>query len=457
MNGKKIIIPALMVLIMLLSLAFMANIAAGQQKIVRQHARRVQASLLTNGMRRQLAANFQLIEDQNLPVSLLEPELTDLKASVQVIGLDGTVIFSSSGNTGFTIDLSRSIHEEPFIYPLFSQNSLVAYSLFSLPDNIFPAERGFRAILPQLLPLFIIWLLIWAAYFLLQRSYRRQIRDPLRQLTAAAAQLGHGNYQHPIEDVPSALFEELVQALDRLRVELVDAMRRQSELDQSRQDLITRISHELRTPVAAIKAYAEGMRDGIDTDAARRRRYIEVILRKSASLSGLIDDLFEQTLAQAGKLRVEPGEFYSRQLFSGIISALFLQYRDSAVSMSCAADIPDVLIRADPGRLEQVMQNLVQNSVKYTPAGGRIEIAFENQPDLLSITVSDTGYGIEPQDLLHIFDPFFRGRAFRSRDFEGAGLGLNICRNIIEQHGGRISVRSRPDAGSSFTFTLPKV
>ena len=169
-----------------------------------------------------------------------------------------------------------------------------------------------------------------------------------------------------------------------------------------------------------------------------------------------MDDLFEQSLRESGQLVLALQECYSGEFFARILDPLPTTYQNSGITVQLPESIPNVLIRLDPDRIEQVLLNLVHNSIKYTPEGGIVRIDIDNTEENLQVTVSDTGHGVAPEELPHIFDSFYRGNAFRRAGLDGAGLGLAICKSIIDQHGGRISVKSQLGRGSRFCFTLPK-
>ena len=228
------------------------------------------------------------------------------------------------------------------------------------------------------------------------------------------------------------------------------------KLERVRTDFVANVSHELRTPVTVIKGYAETLLGGVLTeDPERAAHFVEIIRNHSERLASLIGDLL--TLSE-----LESGDF-SLQLqpvtLNGIIrhASSLVEAQASVKSMRIAAEFgetPPVLV--DAGRIEQVFINLLDNAVKYTPAGGRVTIVMADTGEFLRVSVSDTGPGIPEQSLPRIFERFYRVDAGRSRDEGGTGLGLAIVKHIVQLHGGTVSVESTFGRGTTFHVTLRK-
>jgi signal transduction histidine kinase len=208
----------------------------------------------------------------------------------------------------------------------------------------------------------------------------------------------------------------------------------------------------LRTPLTVIKGYAEALRDG-DLPAAPAT--FETVYQEAEYLSRLVEDLRTLSLVDAGKLTFHRQTVQLEDILERIAAAHLPQAQQSGITLDVdiAVDLPS--IHADPERLAQVLGNLTGNALRYTPEGGRITLAARQQASAVQLTVQDTGAGIDPADLPHIFDRFYRGDDARETNEGESGLGLAIAKSLVEAHGGSISVASMPGEGSVFTITLP--
>jgi PAS domain S-box-containing protein len=226
------------------------------------------------------------------------------------------------------------------------------------------------------------------------------------------------------------------------------------ELDEMKSQLLSTVSHELRTPLASIKGFATTLlREDVQWDENSRREFLSIIDEESDRLSELISNLLDMSRIEAGTLRVEPEPTNLRPIIDETVSAFQVMTHEHQFQTSSPSELP--LVQADPRRARQVLRNLVDNAVKYSPRGGPISITVRKSESDLVVSVTDRGLGIEPDHLDHIFDRFYQVDSASTREVGGSGLGLSICRAIVEAHGGRIWAESRPGVGSTFYFTLP--
>jgi two-component system phosphate regulon sensor histidine kinase PhoR len=226
-------------------------------------------------------------------------------------------------------------------------------------------------------------------------------------------------------------------------------------LESMRRDFVANVSHELRTPISVIRANAETLMDGALDDGARRERFVLAIGRQAERLSLLIADLLDLSRIEAGQVGLK---IQSISL-AGLVGAACDTVADAAAKkdISLATGIPDGLcVLADESALRQVLVNLVDNAVKYTPGGGAVEIRAEMEGDRVLIEISDNGPGIEPHLRSRIFERFFRVDPGRSREMGGTGLGLSIVKHLVEGMGGQIRVEGRTPRGSRFVVELPQ-
>jgi two-component system phosphate regulon sensor histidine kinase PhoR len=228
-------------------------------------------------------------------------------------------------------------------------------------------------------------------------------------------------------------------------------------LERVRQDFVANVSHEFRTPLTAIQGFAETLLGGALDDPANREHFVEIIRNHAARLARLTEDLLKLSRIEAGKLDLEFRPVSVYQLVQSCVeTARFkAERKDLIVEIHLPEGLPNV--RGDSNGLHEVLQNLLDNAMQYTPAGGHLEVTAACEGDKVSITVSDTGIGIPQAEQERIFERFYRVDAARSREAGGTGLGLSIARHIVDAHGGRLSVDSAVGEGSSFHFSIPAV
>lgn len=226
-------------------------------------------------------------------------------------------------------------------------------------------------------------------------------------------------------------------------------------LERIRQDFVANVSHELRTPLASIKGYAETLREGALVDKANAKDFIDIIYHDSDRLGRLINDLLDLSKIESGQLNMVfvPMDVLEVARRAVAIVSGQAKKKSIAVTLDMPQELPEVL--GDESRLSQVLLNLLDNAIKYTPEGGSIKIAAHSEDDSVRVDVTDAGIGIPENDLPRIFERFYRVDKGRSRELGGTGLGLSIVRHIVQAHSGRVWVKSEPGRGSTFSFTIP--
>jgi len=229
----------------------------------------------------------------------------------------------------------------------------------------------------------------------------------------------------------------------------------QRELDQLRRDLVAWASHDLQTPLTAIRVQIEALVDGIVDDPATAQRYLQTTKRQVNDLSLLLDDLFQVAQLDAGGLVVQTAPCSLSDLISDTLESFtaLASERRVALTGSAAPSLDPVVL--DAPRIGRVLNNLIGNALRHTPPDGRVIISARREGKQVFIDVTDNGEGIGLEDLPHIFERFYRGDKSRTRDTGGSGLGLAIARGIVQAHGGEIWVESQPDAGTTFHLRLP--
>ena len=227
------------------------------------------------------------------------------------------------------------------------------------------------------------------------------------------------------------------------------------KLERVRRDFVANVSHEFRTPLTAIQGFAETLLAGAMDDPQNRERFLEIILEHARRLARLTEDLLMLSKMDADRLELEIRRLPVEQLVESCIETAQPRAteKDLRLSVNLAKPLPDVA--GDRRRLTEVLQNLLDNAMQYTPSGGQIMVSAEAKESEVVVVVSDTGIGIPEADQSRIFERFYRVDVARSREVGGTGLGLSISKHLVEAHGGRLWVESEVGNGSQFHFSLP--
>jgi signal transduction histidine kinase len=262
-----------------------------------------------------------------------------------------------------------------------------------------------------------------------------------------------------IERQNSSLAAQVEQRTSELReanVRLAAANLELLELDKARSDWLSNVSHELRTPLTGILGSAQNLRDGLAGALTQaQREYVAMIEDDIARLIRVVNELLEWARLEAGRIRLQRAPVAVRSLAEEVIALLRPAAERKCVAL--ALDDGDADISADPDKLKQVLINLLDNAIKFSPPQSRVRLVVANGDAKgaggLRVTVEDQGPGIDAADVPHLFERFYRGRT--ADGTSGSGLGLAIARNLARLHGGDIAVDSAPERGSRFTLTLP--
>ncbi len=273
-----------------------------------------------------------------------------------------------------------------------------------------------------------------------------RVVGPLRQLVAASQRLAKGHYA---ERVPASADDELGDLATSFN-EMAAAL---ETTERRRRELIGDVAHELRTPIATLRGYLEGLLDGVvqPNEQTWARLHDE-----AGRLQRLVDDLQELSRAEARQLPLKLQPVEPEAIARAALDRLDGLFADKGLTLSTAIPPHLPAVRADPDRAVQVLTNLLTNAVRYTPPPGRVEVSVEPIGTGVQFTVRDSGIGIAPEDLPHVFERFYRADKSRSRAAGGSGVGLTIAQALVEGMGGRIRAASAGlGQGTTFTFELP--
>jgi signal transduction histidine kinase len=280
----------------------------------------------------------------------------------------------------------------------------------------------------------------------------------VERLEHAAHRLGRGDLTARTDDDEPAMVDSggpelwmLARTLDEMAERLQQAQARERDAEAVRRDLISAVSHDLRTPLASLRAMVEAVADEVIDDPASLRRYSFEMGRSVGQLSKLVDDLFELAQLEAGVITTETRRSRLGEIVETALATVAVPAAEKGLRLVAEVDTTADLTCSP--RLERVLLNLLHNAVQHTPANGTVRLAATLRDDWIELAVEDTGSGIRREDLDRVFDPFFR--ADPARHGPGAGLGLALARRIVEAMGGRISAESVAAGGARFAVSLP--
>lgn len=363
-------------------------------------------------------------------------------ASFTLVGADRTVLVSDSGD-----QIGQRISEQDLqgAVPLTASGKTIGWMIpaetphswvSDSPEGMFLARINQATLVSGLVAVGLALLLGGLLAFTMTRS--------LREMTDATVEIAGGKFGRQVKVRSRDELGELASSFNKMSLDLAQAndLRRQMTAD---------IAHDLRTPLSVISGYAEALSDG---KLPGTPQVYDVLNTETQHLSRLVEDLRLLSLADAGELHLmlqltEPRALLERAIASHAVAA---QAKGVALRLLAAPALPAVSV--DPERIAQVLDNLVSNALRYTPAGGEIILSAARDERFVLMRVSDTGSGIAPQDLPHIFDRFYRGDPSRPQNGE-SGLGLAIARSIVDAHKGVLLAQSEPGKGAAFTIRLP--
>jgi signal transduction histidine kinase len=280
----------------------------------------------------------------------------------------------------------------------------------------------------------------------------RSSASALDRVTGAAEVIGGGDLSARVGALEAGPeLDRLGATIDQMAGQLEVVRDQEQRIEQTRRDLITAVSHDLRTPLSNLRAMVEAIDDRIVADPPTMRRYAAQMRRAVGQLSVLVDDLFELVQVDAGAIEAETERAWLGEIVASAVATVEAEAARKGVRL--ATDVDGTEDVACSPRVSRVLQNLLVNAVRHTPADGTIRLEGRRDPNVLRLAVEDTGKGIADADLPFVFDPFYRADAARSGD--GAGLGLALAERIVHALGGSIEVASRPDRGARFDVTLP--
>ena len=372
---------------------------------------------------------------------LLEGMERSSQARYVIAGLDGRVIADSSGE--FIGDRINTDLSKPFAAFLIEKKPVLAYIVPLETYNLVTIESEFNSSVNR--SLIIAIALAGLVGLLLTYFLSRSILRPVDELILAARAMEKGDLSQRVAVRGKGELGELARAFNAMAEGL-------TRLEQLRQNMVTDVAHELRTPLSNVRGYLEALRDGVVEPTPET---IASVYEEAMMLNRLVDDLQELALVEAGQLKLVCQPVNICEVIDKAVLALKSQANEKEVTL--ATDLPDdlPLVEADAERLGQVLRNLLKNAIVNTPPGGEITIQARTVDSQVEVSVQDNGLGISAEHLPYVFERFYRADQSRARSTGGAGLGLAIVKQLVEAQGGQVAIDSQVDSGTRVSFTSP--
>ncbi len=303
----------------------------------------------------------------------------------------------------------------------------------------------------------LIFIMIFVATMLI-RWINNHMIAPINTLNKAMQNIADGNFDYHISTPQKGEIGELYKNYDDMRLRLKETTEERMRQEEKSKELISNISHDLKTPITAIKGYVEGIMDGVADTPEKVDKYVKTIYNKANDMDKLINELTTYTRLDANKIPYNFQRINVSEYFKDCREEIGLELEERRIKFNYSNVVdPDTVIIADPEQLKKVINNIIGNSIKYLGrTDGEIDIRILNEIDSIRVEIEDNGKGISARDLPYIFERFYRTDASRNSSKGGSGIGLSIVKKIIEDHGGYIWATSKEGEGTCMHFVLRK-
>jgi two-component system phosphate regulon sensor histidine kinase PhoR len=329
---------------------------------------------------------------------------------------------------------------------------VAVYFVLLLLERAFSLESSFSA--GHLALAGILATVLFYSFEEVLYSYGKRRAKLLTTIVDALQRISAGDLSVQLPKTGPAELKQVSELTNQIVGNLKRDIAKLEKLERVRSEFLANVSHELRTPIFSIQGFIETLIDGAVDDPNVNREFLRKAYEHSERLSVLLNDLIEISRIESGEMRMSFRYFDISPFLAKVVEELLPKAEKKSLELVLPAGSKEVLVLGDKERIRQVLYNLIDNSIKYTDPGGKIEVGFEELPNSVRLFVRDTGVGIAEEHLSRIFERFYRVDKDRSRSLGGTGLGLAIVKHIIEAHNSRVDVKSEPGKGSEFSFTL---
>ena len=332
---------------------------------------------------------------------------------------------------------SAKVYLKEFIF----FNTIFILLLFFIVENIF------------LIITLVVLILFFGLLFFNVAGYKRN--RELEEIKSVISGIRKNTFNLPDEIKLKANLHTLQDEIQQMFKKERNDIEYLKRLERMRTEFLANVSHELRTPIFAIQGYIETLLDGAIDDVKVNKNFLDKANQHTINLSNLLNDLIDISMIESGEMRMSFRYFDINDYVKQIIKEMIPLAREKKIELIYHPAKEGLQLFGDKTRLKQVFINLITNAIKYTEQG-KVEVLIEEETKFGKIIIRDTGIGIPPEDLNRIFERFYRVDKARSRAVGGTGLGLAIAKHIVEAHSSKIEVKSKPGAGSEFSFRLKK-
>ena len=382
-----------------------------------------------------------------------------------IISLDGKVIKSTENIKEKEVSLNslsfdswyekEDGNEIRYSTSLIRDGKIENIAIFSIPKEDILAIRN--DINYKLIYGFISFCIFGLIIFIVYKIYSiisKDILKPIKSMHKSAREILKGNYLEYVNYDYHGEIGEFSHDFEVMRDSLVVAREKEENIKRAEKELLACISHDLKTPIANISGYCEGIIDGVVKEEKDIKRYIGIILKKSRVLNKLLDDILELSKAEINQMTINKKEVYSKEFFEELLEEVSMDVAASGKQFILKTEIPNIIINLDEEKITQVINNIISNAVKYTNDDGIIAMSFKRLTDRLEIICEDNGIGIGQEELKLVFNKFYRSDKRRNQNIPGSGLGLSIAKYIVEMHNGNIELFSEKNIGTKVIIKI---
>ena len=382
-----------------------------------------------------------------------------------IISLDGKVIKSTENIKEKEVSLNslsfdswyeiKDSNEIRYSTSLIRDGKIENIVIFTIPKEDILAIRN--DINYKLIYTFISFCIFSVIIFIVYKIYSiisKDVLKPIKQMHKSAKEILKGNYLEYVNYDYHGEIGEFSHDFEVMRDSLVVAREKEENIKRAEKELLACISHDLKTPIANISGYCEGIIDGVVKEEKDIKRYIGIILKKSRVLNKLLDDILELSKAEINQMTINKKEVYSKDFFQELLEEVSMDVAASGKQFILKTEIPNIIINLDEEKITQVINNIISNAVKYTNDDGIIAMSFKRLTDGLEIICEDNGIGIGQEELKLVFNKFYRSDKHRNQNIPGSGLGLSIAKYIVEMHNGNIELFSEKTIGTKVIIKI---
>lgn len=369
---------------------------------------------------------------------------TDKSESINYFGQNGLVIVSHTGNTKDNYTLIVTNED----YTVTDTTSHIGLKQFT---NLLAGRTGIIVL--------IIVLIFIIAITIISFITSKTIVKPIKKIANGADEIANGNLDYNIEYDSTNELGQTVKSFNHMRLRLKESLEKQRKSEEERKILIAGIAHDLRTPLTSAKGYAEGLRDGIANTPEKQKKYINTIISSISNTEKILDDLLTISKLELNTYELNPIDIKARDFFDdGAVEIKeWISKYDFDFEYNCNCG-DNVYLSLDIDRCIRVIYNIISNSLKYRreDVKGKVTLSINEYDKSVIIEIADNGIGVDNESIKNIFETMYRADKARTRVSDGSGLGLSVCKQIVELHGGSIWATSTVNEGLSIFISLPK-